>query len=187
MHKVIYVFSGRAQSGKDYISNKLKESLESEGHSVKKLAFADRLKEYLSILLDMSVEELEGLKLEETPFTSNGLTIRQLMQRMGTELFRKQLGFDFWIIQTAKVIAKTDYEYYLISDCRFPNELNVIDYACGYDNRSTYEMRTVKILNDVKIKSSDHVSENLLNNIKHDIIIDNRDYGYQFNIGDFHC
>ena len=183
--KIVYLFSGKAQAGKDYTSNQLKDALEKKGMKVLKLAFADTLKSYLSILLDISVEELEKMKVEEKPFTSNGLTIRQLMQRMGTELFRKQFGYDFWIEKTAKMIADTDYQYYIISDFRFPNEINVIDYACGYDEYNTYMFKTVRIVNDDLIKASNHISENLLDNVKHDIVIDNTGHRYQFNLDDF--
>lgn len=185
MHKIIYCFSGKAQSGKDFVSSKFMDALVDRGYKVAKLAFAEPLKRYLSILLDVPVSELEQLKVEENPFTANGLTVRQLMQRLGTEVFRNQVDYDFWVKQTAKSIASTNYDYYLISDCRFPNELNVINYVRECDTQNTYELRTVKILNDTHISSSGHVSENMLNDFEYDIIIDNINYSYQFSIGDF--
>lgn len=183
--KTIFLFSGKAQSGKDYVSNKLKESLESKGFKVKKLAFADLLKDYLSTLLNISVEELERMKLEEKPFTSNGLSIRQLMQRMGTELFRKKIDDVYWVRQTGKIIGTTDYDYYIISDHRFPNEYNVIDYACENDRINEYSIITVRMLNNNVIKSSNHISENLLDSVDSDITIDNTNHCYVFNEEDF--
>lgn len=183
--KTIFLFSGKAQSGKDYVSNKLKESLESKGFKVKKLAFADLLKDYLSTLLNISVEELERMKLEEKPFTANGLSIRQLMQRMGTELFREKIDDMYWVRQTGKIIGTTDYDYYIISDRRFPNEFNVINYACENDKRNTYSIVTVRMLNNDVIESSNHISENLLDSADSDITIDNTNHSYIFNEKDF--
>lgn len=183
--KTIFLFSGKAQSGKDYVSNKLKESLESKGFKVKKLAFADLLKDYLSTLLNISVEELERMKLEEKPFTANGLSIRQLMQRMGTELFREKIDDMYWVRQTGKIIGTTDYDYYIISDRRFPNEFNVINYACENDKRNTYSIVTVRMLNNDVIESSNHISENLLDSVDSDITIDNTNHSYIFNEKDF--
>lgn len=44
--KNIFFFTGKAQSGKDYIAEKLKHELENQGKTVLKLAYADELKRY---------------------------------------------------------------------------------------------------------------------------------------------
>ena len=57
----IILISGKARSGKDYLSQLLKERLEKDGLKVFKTAFADKLKEYLCILFNLSLEELNNL------------------------------------------------------------------------------------------------------------------------------
>lgn len=183
MVKNVYLFSGKAQAGKDFVSGKLKDTLERKGYKVLKLGFADALKNYVSTLFGVSVEEVERLKLCETPFTQNGLTMRQILQRMGTELFRDKIDYDYWVKVVSKIMSETDYDYYLISDYRFPNERRVAEYASLCD-KSTYVVKTVRVLNNDVIQSNAHISENMLTN-DCDIVIDNTDHSYVFNISDF--
>lgn len=159
---------------------------EKQGFTICEIAFADLLKEYICTLFDISLEELNRLKLDEKPFTKNGLTMRQLLQRFGTELFREKCDIDYWIKAVAKKIVKTDYDYYLITDLRFPNELRVISYCADYDTSGCiYKRKVVKVVNGDTIKSSDHGSEQHVDSMPSDIIIDNTNHLYRFDINDF--
>lgn len=186
MEKNIIFFTGKAQSGKNYIASCFHQEKEKQGFTVCEIAFADLLKEYVCTLFDISLEELNKLKLEEKPFTENGLTMRQLLQRFGTELFRERCDRDFWIKAVAKKIVKTDYDYYLITDLRFPNELTVINYCADYDTSGcAYKHKVVMVINGDTIKSSYHRSEQYVDSMPSDIVINNTNHLYQFNINDF--
>ena len=66
-----------------------------------------------------------GLKIDlKTPMSG-----RQIMQIFGTEICRKMYG-DCWVRATVSAIKKDNLNFALISDCRFPNE---IDYLKEYD------------------------------------------------------
>lgn len=186
MEKNIIFFTGKAQSGKNYIASCFRREKEKQGFAICEIAFADLLKEYVCTLFDISLEELNKLKLEEKPFTKNGLTMRQLLQRFGTELFRERCDRDFWIKAVAKKIVKTDYDYYLITDLRFPNELTVIRYCADYDTSGcAYKHKVVMVINGDTIKSSQHRSEQYVDSMPSDIVINNTNHLYQFNINDF--
>ena len=190
--KTIYLFTGKAQSGKNYIARELNKALTSEHKTVLELSFAYKLKSFISTLFDMPIEifrqeEVDKWKLNEQPFTANGTTMREILQRFGTDIMRKHVDKDYWIKFVATRIVNTDYNYYLITDYRFPNELDVIDYIKLYDlyNLTDYNVKVVKVINNSTIKSSRHESELLTDVIDADIVIDNTDHKYKFNIKDF--
>lgn len=185
--KTIYLFTGKAQSGKNYIARELNKALTSEHKTVLELSFAYKLKSFISTLFDMPIEEVDKWKLNEQPFTANGVTMREILQRFGTDIIRKHVDKDYWIKFVATRIVNTDYNYYLITDYRFPNELDVVDYIKLYDlyNLTDYNVKVVKVINNSTIKSSKHESELLTDVIDADIVIDNTDHKYKFNIKDF--
>lgn len=185
--KTIYLFTGKAQSGKNYIARELNKALTSEHKTVLELSFAYKLKSFISTLFDMPIEEVDKWKLNEQPFTANGTTMREILQRFGTDIMRKHVDKDYWIKFVATRIVNTDYNYYLITDYRFPNELDVVDYIKLYDlyNLTDYNVKVVKVINNSTIKSSKHESELLTDVIDADIVIDNTDHKYKFNIKDF--
>ena len=185
--KTIYLFTGKAQSGKNYIARELNKALTSEHKTVLELSFAYKLKSFISTLFDMPIEEVDKWKLNEQPFTANGTTMREILQRFGTDIIRKHVDKDYWIKFVATRIVNTDYNYYLITDYRFPNELDVVDYIKLYDlyNLTDYNVKVVKVINNSTIKSSKHESELLTDVIDADIVIDNTDHKYKFNIKDF--
>lgn len=185
--KTIYLFTGKAQSGKNYIARELNKALTSEHKTVLELSFAYKLKSFISTLFDMPIEEVDKWKLNEQSFTANGVTMREILQRFGTDIMRKHVDKDYWIKFVATRIVNTDYNYYLITDYRFPNELDVIDYIKLYDlyNLTDYNVKVVKVINNSTIKSSRHESELLTDVIDADIVIDNTDHKYKFDIKDF--
>ena len=185
--KTIYLFTGKAQSGKNYIARELNKALTSEHKTVLELSFAYKLKSFISTLFDMPIEEVDKWKLNEQPFTANGTTMREILQRFGTDIMRKHVDKDYWIKFVATRIVNTDYNYYLITDYRFPNELDVVDYIKLYDlyNLTDYNVKVVKVINNSTIKSSRHESELLTDVIDADIVIDNTDHKYKFDIKDF--
>ena len=185
--KTIYLFTGKAQSGKNYIARELNKALTSEHKTVLELSFAYKLKSFVSTLFNMPIEEVDKWKLNEQPFTANGTTMREILQRFGTDIMRKHVDKDYWIKFVATRIVNTDYNYYLITDYRFPNELDVVDYIKLYDlyNLTDYNVKVVKVINNSTIKSSRHESELLTDVIDADIVIDNTDHKYKFDIKDF--
>lgn len=117
-------FAGRAGSGKSTCA----EYLESLGF--KKVAYADKLKQAVSVIFDIPMSTLTGdleVKSQVDPFW--GMSYRQILQKFGTEAFRKTFGPDIW----EKALWR-EYDHpkqrplpgLVIEDVRFPNESEAI-------------------------------------------------------------
>jgi len=107
--KQIFLISGKAESGKDTASNFLKEKLEGD---TLVLHYADYLK-----LIARSYLGWNGEK------DSKG---RTLLQWLGTDRVRIELNKPlFWVERACDAIeiVEDKYDYFCISDCRFPNEV----------------------------------------------------------------
>jgi len=111
MNKPIVIgFGGHARNGKDSAGNILKKKLELKGKRVLKINMAD----YLKFL----VATYFGGSYERTPEN------RTKWQLFGTEKVREE-DPNFWvntIIRMLKVFGN-DFDYVIISDIRFSNEI----------------------------------------------------------------
>lgn len=56
---------------------------------------------------------------------------REALQKMGTEVGRDVFHNDFWIIQTQRRIEENEHTKYVITDVRFPNEIEWIHKMGG--------------------------------------------------------
>ena len=120
-------FCGYAQSGKDTAAKFLVD------RGFKRLAFADILRQSLYNLNPLVVQ---GRRVQEIV---DAVTwdvakvefpeIRQLLQRLGTEVGRDLYGENFWVDRVmAQVKSSGDY---VITDVRFPNEEAAVHQAGG--------------------------------------------------------
>lgn len=127
---------GEKRHGKDTIGDYLKEKLGYE-----KLSFAGPLKKITSELFDFSDEQING-DLKEVEDKRWGASPRRLLQVIGTELFRDGLGKHFphlkgqmWVLTTKNIILKKLKENpetnLVVTDCRFPNEVDMIRELSG--------------------------------------------------------
>jgi hypothetical protein len=122
---------GKAGAGKDTVADYLVKE-----HSYKKLSFATALKKIVVIITGWSYDFVNGATAEFRQQRETlihpvyGMTCRQLLQYIGTELFRNQLHKDIWITclyQDALAIWKEDPDQgIVVSDVRFDNEAETI-------------------------------------------------------------
>ena len=134
---------GRLQSGKDTTFERIQRYFDGIV-PVERLSFADPLKDSAAALLDVSREELERMKLADfisivvrvpgsddpNNYRTIGYTGRQYLQRYGTEAHRDVFGDSFWVDQ-ALAKATNRGTLYVITDVRFPNEVEAIRDAGG--------------------------------------------------------
>jgi hypothetical protein len=160
----IILLSGHAQHGKDTSANFLKEIIEKDGKKVLITHYADLLK-----FLCKNMFEWNGIKDEQG---------RHILQYVGTDVIRKQ-NPDYWvgfISEFLKLFPK-EWDYVLIPDCRFPNEvLKMIND--GWDVFSI-RVNRVDFESDLTMEQKSHISETALDNFKFDYYIDtisNLDY-----------
>ena len=129
---MIVGLSGYAQTGKDTVANYLIER-----YGFTRVAFADPIREAIYRLnpkiaiADMRdvplATAVDGLGWESVKVDSSDA--RELLQRMGTEVGRHMFGENFWVDQAMQKISQ--YENVVITDVRYPNELEAILKASG--------------------------------------------------------
>jgi hypothetical protein len=109
-------------------------------HGYYKFAFADALKDAVSIIFTWPRGLLEGdsnasraFRERVDVFWSDKLgyevTPRLILQKMGTEACRHGIADNIWIAALEKRMQ--GYDNVVISDCRFPNEIDFIRSAGG--------------------------------------------------------
>ena len=114
---MIIGLAGKARAGKttaaDYITNK---------YEIQQYAFADPLKaaaiELFGITRQMAYGH-EGYDREQI-VPQWGISVREMLQKLGTECMRMNFGVDFWTKRAE--IAANQYTHLVISDIRFDNE-----------------------------------------------------------------
>ena len=162
-----YISSGKGTVG---------DILERE-HGYKKFAFADALKDAVASIFVWPRGLLEGdtnasraFRERIDPWWSHKfgyeVTPRLILQKFGTEACRNGIADNIWIAALEKRIH--GYEDVVITDCRFPNEIDFIRSAGGVlirvkrgDDPSPEEL------------SKMHISETAWNSYDPDFVIHN--------------
>lgn len=111
--------SGKKRSGKDSFFNIVNDLYPNYYKNVK---YADKLKEICSILTGYHLNYFYDGNLYDTKLELWGMTIRQFMQILGTEVFRDSFNQEVWV--TALESNLKENENYIITDVRFLNEAN---------------------------------------------------------------
>jgi len=126
---------GSIGSGKDTIAQYLVDS-----RDYVRMSMASTLKDATAILFGWDREMLEGKtaksrmeREQPDPFWSERLGVpfspRYALQYFGTDLFRNNLHQDIWVIATERALLGK--ENAVISDIRFPNEIEMIKKRGG--------------------------------------------------------
>jgi len=150
---------GAAQTGKSTIAKHLVQK-----YGYVRISFIDPLKEMLLNAGMCSREELWGVKTEES---------RWLMQKIGTEIFRKQVDPEYWVkLAEKKIIEQLETgENIVIDDIRLPDEADVIrrhggllvrtvrdgfvDSIAGGKHESEMHVMTIPVSFEIVAKSGD--------------------------------
>jgi hypothetical protein len=124
--------TGKKFSGKDTLA---KYFIDKYGY--KRIAFADVLKDICKTIFNFSDDQLYGNKKEEEDIYWK-ITPRKVLQFIGTELFRNQIGNilpligdKIWIESVRKQILLNENQKYIITDIRFQNELDMVTELGG--------------------------------------------------------
>lgn len=125
---MILAFTGYKGSGKSEAASYLVEH-----HDFVRVSFAAPLKKSAAALLGVTVAELEEWKNQPRMllWLINGmqpvksLSIREYLQRYGTESHRNVFGDNFWVEQAMNMMQSliaSGCQRIVIDDCRFENE-----------------------------------------------------------------
>lgn len=155
--KVITI-SGKAQNGKDTTAGLLKSTLEADGHRVLIAHYADLLKYICKQFFGWNGQKDEAG--------------RHILQYVGTDIIRQKYP-DFWVefVTSMLELFPNEWDYVLIPDCRFPNEINYLKEN-GLD---VVHLRVVRsnFKSPLTPEQQAHPSETALDNVKPDYYIAN--------------
>ena len=161
----IFLISGAKRSGKDFIGEEIEKQLEEQGQTAIILRFADSVKEILATSLDLTLDELNYLKNDETQkvqILGNELTMRFILQHFATEAMQRMFGKTVWrdlLIKKIKSIKK--FNNIIITDFRFLHE--------NFDLSGCQKI-TVRVIGG---EPDEHQSEHDLDGFEFDFTIDN--------------
>jgi hypothetical protein len=143
----------------DYMIKKVFNTIDKE---VKLYSFADILKQNICMdILGMSYDQCYGSDDSKNSDTgmiwdNKEMTARDIMQFVGTDIFR-HLKSNVWVDATIQKISKDKPKLAIITDCRFPNEIESIKQKGGKVIRLTRSPF-----------KSDHISETILDKDNYD-------------------
>lgn len=133
----IIAFAGRKQSGKTTCSQFVANIYAGQDLGMAKVYnFADPLKQGICIdILGFDYEQCYGTddqknELVNCYWDNKQLTAREVMQFVGTDIFRKMQN-NVWADATILKIQSEKPDLALVADCRFPNEVDTIKRAGG--------------------------------------------------------
>lgn len=152
----VITISGKARHGKDTSAQILKSFLENAGKKVLIIHYADYLK--------FICKQYFGWNGEKD------LAGRTLLQLVGTEKVRAKEP-DFWVSIVDKFmnVFQDDYDYFIIPDTRFPNEIEFL-------KKAGWIVMTIKVIrpdfdNGLTEKQRNHPSETALDDYEFDYIM----------------
>jgi len=118
---------GKAGAGKDTIGDHLVKN-----YGFKKISLAGPIKRLVQDIFVLTDEELNDRILREQPMDDwEGWSVRRLLQFIGTEMFRKLLMEDIWVRSLWKRVCSDKENNYVVTDVRFPNELEYLKNGGG--------------------------------------------------------
>lgn len=178
-------------SGKDTVADYLQNF-----HEFRRESFASTLKDAVAAVFGWDRTMLEGRTKEAREWREQvdswwaerldmpTLTPRWILQYWGTEVCRKAFHDDIWIASLENKIRNSK-DSVVISDCRFPNEIEAIRKAGGkivwvqrgelpdwYFTAINANLGSNVAINELKMKKI-HASETSWVGTKFDVILDN--------------
>ena len=155
----IIAISGHAQNGKDTTANIIKKHLEERGDRVLIVHYADLLKFICTKYFDW-----DGQKDERG---------RHLLQYIGTDIIRCKEP-SFWVDFVIKMLTLFDdcWDYVLIPDTRFPNEIKALRNA-GFSVAHLRVSRGGGWVSPLTEEQQNHPSETALDKTSPDVFVKN--------------
>jgi len=159
MKKIILV-SGHAQNGKDTAAGFIKKALEEKGNKVLIAHYADLLKWMCSHFFGW-----DGKKDDKG---------RTILQHVGTDVIRKERP-DYWVAWMCDFLDLfgNDWDYVLIPDTRFPNEVDYVKDHFGQDNTIHLRVNRPNFDSGLSEEQKNHPSETALDNTEPDFWLEN--------------
>lgn len=111
---------GQKGTGKDTVADYIVKN-----NNFKKISYAEPLKKICKELFDLTDEQLNDQHEKERIDSRWQMSPRVILQKIGTDLFRKHYDEDFWVNILIQKI-KNKEENFIITDIRHQNELDAL-------------------------------------------------------------
>jgi hypothetical protein len=111
---------GRAGSGKDTIADLMVHEFE-----FTKVSMALPLKEGLAKMLGVPLELMDNREQRELPYKNYNVSIRQMLQTLGTDWGREMVSPDIWVDGLIEKVKSINAPV-VVPDVRFSNEARAI-------------------------------------------------------------
>ena len=157
---MIIGLNGYSRSGKDTVA----DIIRTIDPQFKRKAFADKLKEVCSVITGIPVENFHNQEFKDRHLHGYNCTIREFLQIVGTDGLRR-IWPDIWVralFDTFYSLTDKRSTKWVITDCRFPNEAEVV---------KSYGGIVVRV--NRGLPANLHTSETALDHWKFDHVIDN--------------
>ena len=126
-HKPIIIgLAGRAGSGKNFVACQIQGAVSSLDCFCEQYSFAGPLKDTVAAMFGIDRGLLNTERGKQTVSWYNGMTYRELLQFVGTDVVREHVAPDFWVNRMESKLDKTPDDIVLITDVRFTNEAELI-------------------------------------------------------------
>jgi len=141
--KLIVLVSGKLQSGKNQFAEYLKQHISKRDVSIYEDLFAlgvkNGCKEDFAPLVKYLNENTDIKTTDDNWYENKTELTRILLQLYGTDIFRKRVSTDWWVKKQAERIVKNEKDVTIITDVRFPNEIDkLLDYiSTDYSAKQT--------------------------------------------------
>lgn len=144
----IVLISGKARHGKDTVAGMLDDILKNKGNKVLITHYGDLLKYICKNFFNWN-----GVKDDKG---------RTILQYVGTDVIR-QKNPDMWVDFIIKILTyfNNTWDYVLIPDCRFPNE---VDKIKKYFDCVHLRIIRTNFISPLSVEQQNHISETALDN-----------------------
>lgn len=117
------LITGKAESGKDTIGDYLRRE-----YNFRTDALAAPIKRLVEDVFVLPHEVVYDRELRERPLPQpwDRWTVRSLLQRIGTEMFREHISPDIWVLSLLERTKRELSANWAVTDVRFPNEQSII-------------------------------------------------------------
>ena len=189
---IVVALTGRARAGKDSVADILVRD-----HGFSKMSFAAPLKRMMRNLNpivgfessgcdecdyeDCEINDLQpiylqdlydhGMTDEDIKDSEYGDEVRRIWQRFGTDVMRAERD-DYWIQKAADDMFESGYDRVVFTDCRFPNEADMVyglSVAHERINSSVWQV----VRPGVELQPGAHVSEQHVGLMAEEVTIHN--------------
>lgn len=185
--KLIIGIHGPKGVGKNFVGNVTGSVFEEKGWTVKKLAFADDIKEFCINVLGLDRflvygsdhdkntltrylwDRMPSFVRQKFPEKSGPMSIREVLQVFGTEFMRECWDPNIWVKSVMRKIRNGQEKCYIVTDVRFQDEFNSIKEMNGYNWIVDGPQR-----GDEHVKKDNHVSEKGLDKLSFPFTISNQ-------------